>query len=312
MFNLFFYKNKNIIVFFILMTLSIASIAFKSTKAQGLLSEVYDLVTLPFAELLTGATNSVSSLWNNLLYYNERLEKMKLLEKELEKKQASFENVELLQQEINRLKKMIDYKAVIPKLAPSSVESVAADIVMRSPNNHFQTFIINKGRHHGIKKSMPVIAFQLLRREGHPETLEQVVVGKIDQVTELAARILPITDPDCIIHVKLKSPFYSEYTGFIKGFGSYSQGLSLTNVDKSIDLVGQESLINEELVTSGEQSIFPRGIKVGFIKEDLSDESSNEKRFRVTPHVEYSRLSSVFVLKKELPKQLMKLIESMR
>ncbi|HEO65477.1 MAG TPA: rod shape-determining protein MreC [Spirochaetes bacterium] len=312
MFNLFFYKNKNIIVFFILMTLSIASIAFRSMRAKDLLSEVYNFVTLPFAELLTGTTNTISSLWNNLLYYNERLEKMKLLEKELEKKQASFENVELLQQEINRLKKMIDYKAVIPKLVPSSVESIAADIVMRSPNNYFPTFIINKGRHHGIKKSMPVIAFQLLRREGHPETLEQVVVGKIDQVTELAARILPITDPDCIIHVKLKSPLYSEYTGFIKGFGSYSQGLSLTNVDKSIDLVGEETLINEELVTSGEQSIFPRGIKVGFIKEDLSDESSNEKRFRVTPHVEYSRLSSVFVLKKELPKQLMKLIESMR
>lgn len=312
MFNLFFYKNKNIIVFFILMTLSISSIAFKSTKAKEYLNEVYDLMTVPFAELLTDTKNSISSLWKNLLYYNERLEKMKLLEKELEKKQASFENKELLQQEIKRLKKMIDYKEAIPKLAPSSVESVAADIVMRSPGVHFQTFIINKGRHHGIKKSMPVITFQLLRKKGRPETLEQIVVGKIDQVTELAARILPVTDPDCIIHVKLKSPVYSEYTGFIKGFGSYSQGLSLTHIDKSIDLIQQETLLNKVLVTSGEQSIFPRGIKVGFIIEDLSDESSNEKRFKVMPHVEYSRLSSVFVLKKELPKEFMRLIDEVK
>ncbi|GMT49336.1 MAG: cell shape-determining protein MreC [bacterium] len=312
MFNLFFYKNKNIIIFFILMTLSIVSIAFKSTRAKGLLNEGYFLVTVPFAELLDGTTNSISSLWSNLVDYNKRLEKMKNLERTLEKKQASFEKIELLQQEIKRLKRIIDYKAVIPKLAPSSVESVAADIVMRSPGSHFQMFIINKGRHHGIKKSMPVIAFQLLRREGHPETLEQVVVGKIDQVTELAARILPITDPDCIIHVRLKNPVYSEYTGFIKGFGSYSEELSLTNIDKSIDLIKQETLVNEELITSGEQSIFPQGIKVGFIKEDLSNESSNEKRFKVTPHVEYSRLSSVFVLKKELPKEFMDLIDEVK
>ena len=309
MLHLFIYRKKNVIVFLILISISVISISYYSNKAEKVLSNTFHTIASPFVWIINSVSSSISSTWDDVVHFNDKLSEMKRMRELIYKNQKMIADNEFLMQENLRLKKLLSYKKHLKETIPFNekpVSAISAAIVMRESGSYHKTLIINKGSYHGVRENMPVIAFQIVRLKNRPESLERVVVGKISQVSYLAAKIQPLIDPACHIHVKLR---HSNYTGFLRGRGNYFRGLLLSEVDKNIDSDKKARLLGEEIITSGGQSVFPGGIKVGRVVKDITPKSSFMKKVVVEPYLEFSRLESVFVLLKELPSDLKSLMD---
>jgi len=309
MLHLFIYRKKNIIVLLILLSISILSISYYSNKAEKVLSNAFHTLSSPFVWVINSVSSTISSTWDDVVHFNDKLNEMKRMRELINKNQKMIADNEFLIQENLRLKKLLSYKKHLSETIPFNekpVPAITANIVMRESGSYHKTLIINKGRYHGIKENMPVIAFQIVRLKDRPESLERVVVGKISQVSYLAAKIQPLIDPACHIHVKLR---HSSYTGFLRGRGSFHRGLLLSEIDKNIDSDKKAGLLGEEVITAGGQSIFPTGIKVGRVIKDITPKSSFMKKVVVEPYLEFSRLENVFVLLKDIPADLKSLMD---
>ncbi len=296
MLHLFFYKNKNIITFLLLITISIISITNDSIKAKSSMENLVLTISSPFITGIYYVTDWISSTWNDITNINKKLEEMKKLRELTLKNKHMYSDNKLLIEEINQLRKQLDLKSYLEKNNVDENDSMpveSAQIIMRNPGIYYNTLIINKGRKHNIKENMPVVAFQIIKKKNLPDSLEKVVVGKISDVTYLYSKIIPLTDPDCVIHAKFIN---SDYTGFLEGYKGGERGIIFTHLDKMLTITK-----DEEIITSGGQSIFPKGIKIGIIIKDISTTNSFMKKALVQPYVDFSRLNNIFVIKKEIP-----------
>ena len=247
------------------MTISIFSISDFSHRIQRVFGNVFLTASSPFSWLIYKVSDTISSTWNDVIHFDEKLDELKRLKIMTERKKRLFADNQLLIEENIRLRKLLDYKNLTSSnilFEESSLETEVAEIIMRNPQSAFQSLIINKGTYHGIRENMPVIAFQVVKREGEEDQLEKLVVGKIVQTSYLASKIIPLTSLDCFIHVKLRK---TNYNGFVQGRESLSKGLLLTHVDKRAKIE-----LGEEVITSGGQSIFPKGIKVGIVTKNIT------------------------------------------
>ncbi len=307
MLSFFLHKNKNFLTFLLLLSLSIIFITTKSNNAQKQMSNVFITTSAPFAWVINNVTDSIGSTFSDIAYFNDKLEEMENLKKEILEKQELFSDRQVLIQRIKTLQHQLAYvelnKAglLFEQENNQTYDIETADVIMKDPQSSYKTLIINKGSYRGIKASMPVIAIQKIRKSNGKYKRERIVVGKISQTSLMHSKIIPIIDKDCKIPVKLSD---EKYTGLIKGLDSPQNDLFMTNISKWAKLAK-----NQEVITSGGTSIFPKGIKVGYISKTVIDSSSYIKSAIVTPYVDYSRIETVIVIKKELPEDLMKLLE---
>lgn len=312
MLTFFLHKNKNVLVFILLISISTLFVTTQSSSAQKQISNAFSFLGAPFIWLFHEVGGSFSSTFEDVIYFKEKLAEMEKLEKTLLKRQELFTDIQQKNEEIANLKAQLGYKQlndngilfidddqVMPNKSQDKIET--ADIVMKDPESSYQTLIINKGSYRNIKEKMPVIAIQKIKKPDGSEVYDRVVVGKISQTSYLHSKILPITNPACKIYVKLKD---SGSSGYLSGQGSIRNSLILRDLDKKT-LISK----NEEIITSGNQSIFPKGIKVGYVEKDISDKASYMKRARITPYVNLSKLETVIVIKKEISQDLKSLIE---
>lgn len=207
-----------------------------------------------------------SNIWNNYIYLVNTKQENALLKKRLASLKAQYMCSQELEAENKRLRSMLEFKRACYtfKVHPASVFAQDISLV-------FKTVIIDRGSYEGFVKDMPII---------NPDG----VVGRVIATSPHTSQVLLITDPNSAIPALVKA---TRVKGIVKGRGD--GGLALEYIRSSEDLN-----LGDEVVTSGLLGIFPKGLKIGCIKEISRDKRKIFAEILLMPSVEIDKIEDVF------------------
>ncbi len=242
---------------------------------------VVNFRTIGFS-LMSGAQKgvySVSAFFSGTVTAIGELSKLRHDYDELTKRLEDYEilqrsNVDI-QSENLRLRELLGYSQTL------TLRNIPAEIIGHDPNNLYSGITINRGAKHGIRKDMPVIAFQ-----GN----ESALVGKIAQVGRLTSLVMPIYDYQCYVSGRLET---SRYDGLVNGQGSPDEPVVMKYVKKRAK---DEIYVGERVVTSGENLHYPKNALIGFVSKIRGLDYETSIELDVEPAIDFSRLENVFVL----------------
>lgn len=179
-----------------------------------------------------------------------------------------------IEEENLRYRKIFDFAQKTPK------DFIVADVTIRSPKNNFESFIINKGKKHGIKADMTVVALS--------DNYNAIfLIGKIADVFYDKANVMLISNINSNVSVYCKE---NKIEGVLKGKNSPVLILDYVLPDSNIQ-------IGQQITTSGLGGIFPEGIPIGYITS--TDKESDEDFYtcKVKPFLRLEKIREVLVLK---------------
>jgi rod shape-determining protein MreC len=198
----------------------------------------------------------------------------------LQKKLESYTNLERgnaeLIEENARLKAQLGFSAQI------GYERIPATIVAKDPENNYATLVINKGIEDGVRKNMPVVAFQ---------NGVQGLVGRVLEVGHGTSIVVPLYDASSYIASRLAS---SRYEGLVSGQGGRDDPLVMKFVKKRAK---DEIQYGDLVVTSGYESIYPPDIAVARVSKVKALDYQTSLDVELEPVLDFSKLEYVFVIK---------------
>lgn len=160
-------------------------------------------------------------------------------------------------------------------------ETVAAEVIAFNPRSEFRLMTINRGSRHGLKQRMPVIASEGL-------------VGQVYRVAPSTSQILLLTDPTSAVDAKVE-------TGGARGLlvgkiltTQWNRSFFLTSLEY-VDRVAPVAN-GVQIVTTGLDGIFPRGIPIGHVSQVKVDSQGIFKEAQVVPSVDPMSLEEVLVI----------------
>ncbi len=136
-----------------------------------------------------------------------------------------------------------------------------------------RVIVLDKGSRHGIKKDMVLVA---------PEGL----VGRVLEAEPFTARAILLPDPDSRVSALTS---VSRSQGVIAGSGMEKLRMKYLALDTEI-------AVGEEVITSGIESLFPKGLLIGKIESIERDSDGLHLLAVVTPAVSFSKLEEVLCL----------------
>ena len=212
--------------------------------------------------------NSVKELKRLKKDYNELVLKLENYEK-MQRSNAD------IRKENERLREQLDFSISMDE------QNFQAQIISRDFDNVYAYLTIDKGSVNGIKKNMPVVAFQ----NGN-----QGLVGKVVQVGTFTSQIMPIYNMDYIVSARIQN---SRDLGLVNGNGSQDNPLLMQYIRKK---VADELSYGDIVVTSGENDNYLKDIPIGTISKIISLDYNSSLDIELTPIIDFSRLENVIVV----------------
>ena len=180
-----------------------------------------------------------------------------------------------IRRENRELKELLGFADTI------TYKNIPAQITGFDPDNLYSGIIINRGAKHGVRKNMPVLAFQ-----GSNVGL----VGKIVQTGRDSSMIIPIYDYQCYVAASVQT---TKHRGLVNGQGASDLPLIMQYVQKRAkDEIG----IGDRILASGENNLFPKDSPIGVITGIKVHDYETYLELTVQPIIDFSRLDYVFVL----------------
>ncbi len=167
-----------------------------------------------------------------------------------------------------RLQKLLDFQKEL------SADVVTARVTGKDATGLFQTLSLDRGERDGVKPGMAVVC-------------AQGVVGRIAQSSPHAARVLVIADHNSGLDALVQR---TRVRGIVEG-GLSEGGCSMKYIKRSDDVQ-----VDDVVVTSGLDGIFPKGILVGRVSSVTRKEFGLFQAAEVAPAVDFSKLEEVLVV----------------
>ncbi|HSV55807.1 MAG TPA: rod shape-determining protein MreC, partial [Magnetospirillaceae bacterium] len=180
-----------------------------------------------------------------------------------------------LRRENERLRVQLGY------LEETRFRVVSSQVIAKDPSNLYSTFMIDKGVVDGVRKDFPVVAYQ----DG-----SEGLVGKILEVGRSTSIVSPIFDSTAHVSARLDR---TRYEGLVSGSGSAEVPLVMRFVRRRAK---EEIQYGDLVVTSGYQSLYPRGIRIGRVTRVIASEYITSLDIDVEPLLDFSRIEHVFVV----------------
>ncbi|HUX36898.1 MAG TPA: rod shape-determining protein MreC [Rectinemataceae bacterium] len=200
--------------------------------------------------------------------YEALLEKTK----DMEKLQRDFAGLEA---ENDRLRGQLGFAQTLV------LPEVAARVIGKDPGNLYSTITIDKGIESGIRKNMPVIAWQ----DG-----VRGLVGRVIESGQGTSVIVPLFNSSSFVAARLAK---SRFEGLLSGKGSEDEVLDMAYVSKrALDDTQPGDLV----ISSGLDSLYPPDLALGRVKRIDQPEYQTSLDIEVEPILDFSRIEYVFVL----------------
>lgn len=232
-----------------------------------------------FGKIVTPIQNGLVYLKNNVSKNNSFFESVDTLKEENQK--LKQENNEL-QSKLEELQILKSENAVLREFANlseqySEYETVPAYVISKNISNLSEVFIINVGKTSGVYANMAVMG-----KDG--------LIGHVISSTDTTAKVQPIIDTASSVSGLLTS---SRKNVIAKGQLNSSKNLRIDIVQTDTELI-----VGDTVETSGLGGIYPKGIKIGTIKEIMETKNVTEKYAILETTVDFENLEYVLVIKK--------------
>jgi rod shape-determining protein MreC len=186
--------------------------------------------------------------------------------------EARLREAEAARDENDRLRGLLGLKD------EKEFETVAARVVARDPSQWFDSVIINRGASSGIEVNMPVVT---------PEG----VVGRVAAVSPVSAQVMLLTDERAAAGAAVGQLEGSHALGSVRGFGA--NGLLDMRYVSGLE---QLPAVGTPVLTTGQDGIYPRGLKLGEVAEAKGGTATTSHEIKVRPSARLNSLSEVAVL----------------
>lgn len=235
-------------------------------------SRAVSAVLKPFQSAFSWTTNYVSNyLANFKLRKTIEIEYNKLRAENDELTYKSLLNDEL-EAENERLRNMLN---VFDE--KKSMNPIMAQVTGKETSSWFQMFTIDKGSKQGIKENMAVI-----NADG--------LIGYIYKVYETSSEVISIVDSRASVAALIES---SRDQGIVKGTLGIEEDAACRMYYLPVDLVPRPG---DTVVTSGVGLSFPKGLKIGVIRESTRYMDENKHYVVIEPYVDFMHIEEVIVL----------------
>lgn len=226
-----------------------------------------DFVQSPVTTLTAGVSNYFASI-SNLRGAQDENEILKQRVQELE---VEVKGSEDLVAENERLRGLLDLKE------KSKYKVVNARIIGRDPSIWFDSSIVNRGSMDGVKLNMPVVT-------------NGGLVGRVTAVGPLTSQVDLITRDKSGVGGVVGEISGSNALGVISGTGKQNV-VEMRYVAGSIDVQ-----VGQIVYTSGQDGIYPAGLKIGEIVEVVTGSATTPHKIFVKPSSGIDSMQEVAIL----------------
>ena len=267
----FFIKRKRFFFFSLLIILCVALITLgvdKNQKQFPAEKALQSFFSYPLS-LTTLCINTTTALWNGYIHLIGVEKRNTVLQQSIN--ELIIENQQLREHflENQRLKALLDFKQQF------SYHMLPAEIIGKDPASWFKTILVNRGTEVGVERGSGVIS-------------PLGVVGTVIETTLHSSKILLITDQNSTIDITIKR---SRVRGILEGLSE--------NACRVNYVVKKEDVrMDDEIISSGLNAVFPRGILVGSVIETNNNPDGFFKNVEVMPAVDFSKLNEVLIVLK--------------
>lgn len=212
--------------------------------------------------LLDGGESLIST-YLNIIHTNRRNEELELENSELKAQLTKMQEYKI---ENDHFRILLSLKGRSP------MTLVAAEVISSSSDLVHHAFWINKGADHGVQIGQAVLS-------------KESIIGSVIRVLGTRSQVLLVTDRFSVVDGLVAR---TRAKGIVEGIGS---GNALfRSFDKLTDLV-----IGDEIVSTGVDQAFPRGIVIARVRSLEVDRESGLPRVILDAHFEPARVDHVFI-----------------
>jgi rod shape-determining protein MreC len=222
----------------------------------------------PVQRLGAWTIDTIGNGWGGYVGLRHTRQENQTLRAELDRLKIRNAELEGRALEADRLAGLLNFRD-----AHTEVPMLAARVIGASPDSGSQVVFINRGSRDGIRRDMGVIT---------PDG----VVGKILAVYSDTSQVLLLGDKESGVGALLAG---SRTQGPVKGTGEPRLSLDYISNDEKVS-------VGQEVLTSGQDRIFPKDLPVGTVAEATPDRKLPFMRIRVIPAAHLERLEEVLVL----------------
>ena len=231
-----------------------------------------DFVQSPVTFVTSAVTNYFSSISSMRTAQSEN----DWLKQRVQELEVEVQNSKSLTFENERLKSLLELKSEM------AYKFLPAQIIGRDTSAWFDTSIINRGSLDGVKLNMPIVT-------------NGGLVGRVIQVSPLTAQIALITKDKSGLGAVVGALGTSNALGVVSGGGT-RETLEMGYVPGSIEVK-----VGESVYTTGQDGIYPAGLKLGEVTEVHADSATQPQRIFIQPSAKLSSMQEVAVLLYEPP-----------
>jgi rod shape-determining protein MreC len=247
------------------------------TSSQERVIRTWTQVAADFVQSpVTSVSSAASNYFQSLVTLRSAQSENDVLKQRVQELEVELQNRESLSVENARLNSLLELKK------QSNYKLLPAQIIGRDPSVWFDTLIINRGSLDGVKLNMPIID-------------NGGVVGRVTAVSPLTAQIWLITKDKMSEGGIIGELNTSNALGVLTGTGR-TETLEMGYVPGSVEVQ-----VGETVYTSGQEGIYPAGLRIGEIVEVRSGSATTAHRIFIKPSANFSSMQEVAVLLYEPP-----------
>ena len=221
----------------------------------------------PFQKASTSSIHFVRDIWRHYFFIvnvakeNDNYQRAlnKALENNIQLKEFKLSN--------SRLRNLLNFEKTITDRV------LSAEVIGKDPSPWFKTVLIDKGKNDGVETGMAVV-------------VPKGIAGQVTDVSSNYSKVLLIIDHNSAVDALVQN---DRARGIIKG-GSGGQCLFKYVLRK------HDIAIDDIVVSSGLDGVFPKGLAVGYISGIIKPKSGIFQEVTVTPYVDFEKLEEVLVI----------------
>ncbi len=272
------YRKLRRILFTVLVVLVVAATIFFLVLRNGGQISIFENALGSLASPVQNAFHSVASGVKGFFADRKSLEELQqaydALSFENEQLRMELQSAEEALQENENLKSLLDAKDTYESLDP-----IYAKVIAREAGPWFETFSVNRGTNSGVTVGMAVV-----NGDG--------LIGRVYEVGLNYAKVICIIDSRSSVACLMQR---TRDNGIMRGQVSSSDDAAecfvyyLPNINNISP--------GDTVVTSGTDSTYPKGLKIGTVTALSLDAGSEGTYAVVTPSVDFQRIEQVFILR---------------
>lgn len=261
-----------LLVNFVLMAFNARDITSGERVIRSSTQTAADFVQSP----VTSVTTSISNYFSSIASLRSAQSENDTLKQRVQEIEVELIQKEELATENSRLKLLLDLKE------QSKIKILTARIIGRDPSVWFDSSIVNRGTLDGVALNMPVVT-------------DGGLVGRITAVGPLTAQVDLITRDKSGVGAVVGQISDSNALGVVSGT-SKKDLLEMKYVSGSIDVQ-----IGQTVFTTGQDGIFPAGLKIGEIVNIVSGSATTPHQIQIRPAARLDSMQEVGILLYEPP-----------